>query len=431
MKIFLLNLGCAKNQVDSEVLAGMLTAAGHVMVKDISSAETAIVNTCGFILPAVEESVDAILELEAMKQRGKLKSIGVVGCLVKRYGIELMKEFPSIDFWADPQDWQMVMEYLGTPVTMWERGFLPETRWWTRYLKISEGCNSSCSYCTIPSIRGPLKSLPVSGILREAEILLEQGAREICLVSQDPTMYGVDISGKPMFNELLKILEGSLPRNIWLRLLYLNPSRIDEGLLRIVNESPVILPYLDMPIQHVNSTILSSMNRPGNKSLYKKTIELARSLDPLFAIRTTLIVGYPGETEEHFSELLDFLDEMKLDRVGAFTFYPEEGTPAASLDGQIPQEVKDSRYRRLMEFQADISLSRQKRLEGQCISVILEEIGEKEGLSWGRSYRDAPEVDGMVGIAGAEECAEGDLIRVRITEATEHDLFAEVVQYGE
>lgn len=427
MKIFLLNLGCAKNQVDSEDLAGMLVSAGHEIVGDVSSAETAIVNTCGFILPAVEESIDAILDLEKMKQEGRLKSIGVVGCLVKRYGVELMKELPVIDFWAGPQEWHRVMEYLGSPLTEWQRGFLPETRFWTRYLKISEGCNSRCSYCTIPSIRGPLKSLPLSQILRDTEVLLEQGAREICLVSQDPTMYGVDISGRPMFNELLKSLEGFMPRNVWLRLLYLNPSRIDEELLHIVNESPVILSYLDMPIQHVNPVILSSMNRQGNSDMYKKTIDLARSLDPLFAIRTTLIVGYPGETEEQFSELLDFLGEMELDRVGAFTFYPEEGTPAASLEGQVPQEIKDHRYRRLMEFQADISLSRQKKLEGQCISVILEEIGSKEDLSWGRSYRDAPEVDGMVGISGADEFSEGDLIRVRVTEATEHDLFAEVL----
>jgi len=426
MKIFLLNLGCAKNQVDSEDLSGMLISAGHEIMNHVEDADLAIVNTCGFIRPAVEESVDAILDLEMLKKEGRLSAIGVVGCLVQRYGEELKQELPSVDLWAGPQEWGKVLKYLGTPVREWERGIIPETRWWSRYLKISEGCNSSCSYCTIPSIRGPLRSVPVSEILKEVELFLDQGVREICLISQDPTMYGADLSGKPMFTELLRILEASVPRDMWLRLLYLNPYRIDAGLIELVHESPVILSYLDMPIQHVSPGILKSMNRPGNKDLYMRMIRHARNLDPLFAIRTTLIVGYPGESERDFCELLDFLGEMELDRVGAFPFYPEEGTLAATLPDQIDKEITDSRYRRLMEFQAEISLSRQRLMEGKCIPVIVEEIGETNDLSWGRSSRDAPEVDGMVGISGAEGHKEGDMITVRVSEATEHDLFAEV-----
>ena len=429
MDFYILNLGCAKNQVDSEYLAGLLSSAGHRLVSDVEDAEIGIVNTCGFIQPAVEESVDAVLDLELLKEKGILKKIGVVGCLVKRYGDELRKELPTVDFWAGPQEWSKVLSSLSIENNPPSRILMPDGSFWSRYLKVSEGCNEKCAYCIIPSIRGVLKSEPIGEIISEAVTLIENGAVEICVISQDPTAYGMDIYGRPMLKELIHEFDRSLPEDIWVRLLYLHPKRLDRELLEMVYNSKVILPYLDIPLQHVNGTILKSMNRTGSEQEMKNIFRMARQMDPLFALRTTLMVGYPGETEKEFQQLLDFLEEMELDRVGAFPFYPEEGTVAASLPGQVPQEEKQCRYSRLMELQEEISLARQKSFEGKELDILIEEIDPVENIAWGRSYRDAPEVDGSVCVQYAKGLEKGKVVKVMVNEATEHDLFSEVLSY--
>ena len=427
MNFYILNLGCAKNQVDSEELSGLLEAAGHKIVGSAEDAEVAIVNTCGFIRPAVEESVDAILDLEVLKRQGNLKKIGVVGCLVKRYGEDLKKEVPTVDFWAGPQEWDKVLNALGTEKLGHQRILMPNDPFWTRYLKISEGCNEKCSYCTIPSIRGSLKSIPIDMILEEAEELISSGARELCVISQDPTAYGMDLYGKPSLKNLIGELDRSLPDGVWARLLYLHPKRIDEELLEMVNDSRVVLPYLDIPIQHVDLGILTRMNRLGPWKDPTEIFRIARRINPFFALRTTLMVGFPGETEDEFNELLEFIEGMQLDRVGAFTFYPEEGTAAASMPLQVADEVKEARYTELMEVQEKMSLKRQKLFEGTNLDVLVEEVDQEGEVYWGRSYRDAPEVDGSVCIESDYDLEPGTIVKVKVKEASEHDLFGEVI----
>ena len=430
MKLFLLNLGCSKNQSDSEDLAGFLEAAGYEIVDEVSKAGIAIINTCGFIRPAVEESVESILELEELKNQGSLDTIGVIGCLVNRYGDDLKREFPSVDFWAEAQEWEKVFSELGRKIVPAKKGAISVTTWWSRYLKISEGCNCNCSFCTIPSIRGALKSIPLKLVIKQAQDLVESGARELCIVSQDPTMYGMDSAGRPIFKELLQELGSSVPNDIWIRLNYLNPSRVDIDLLEIMSETPNILPYLDSPVQHVNVDIIRAMNREGSKKKFNELFARARGIDPYFALRTTFIVGFPGETDSQFEEILDFLEENRIDRVGAFPFYPEEGTPAAGMVPVIDDKIKESRYNRLMEVQAEISLQRQRFFEGKTMDILVEDVNSEKDIVWGRSYRDAPEVDGMVGIQDLPQgclLKEGQFITVKITEATEHDLFAEVI----
>jgi ribosomal protein S12 methylthiotransferase len=436
MDVYLLTLGCAKNQSDSEDLAGYLELAGCNVVDDVSDAEVAVVNTCGFIQPAVEECIDAFLELEELKAQGRLNKIVVAGCLVNRYGEDLKKEFPSIDFWAFSQEWKEVTNYISEEIGTFtipknvRKGKLPVTNWWSRYLKISEGCDRHCSFCTIPSIRGRLRSLPVKKIILQAEDLVKTGARELCIVSQDPTMYGTDIAGRPLFLELLKDLERSLPENLWIRLNYLNPTGIDKNLLEYMASSSVILSYLDAPVQHVDQKILRNMNRMGSMDEFSKLFLAAREIDPSFALRTTFITGFPGENETQFDRILEFMEEIKFDWVGAFPFYPEDGTPAADLKPQTEKRVRELRYQKLMSLQAEISLERQRMFEGALLDILVEDVSSDDDFIWGRSFREAPDVDGTVGIQRSERTASlgvGDIIRTRITDSAEYDLFAEVV----
>ncbi|WP_286846394.1 MULTISPECIES: 30S ribosomal protein S12 methylthiotransferase RimO [Aminobacterium] len=422
MNIYVINLGCAKNSVDSENLIGMLEGSGFHVVKKLEEAQVALVNTCGFIQPAVEESIDVILDLEKMKQEGHLQKIGVVGCLVNRYGEDLKKELPTVDIWARSEEWESVILQLGGAPAPWHRGQLPETRLWSRYLKVGEGCDSFCSYCTIPSIRGRARSYPIERLVNQATHLVEEGAKEICLVGQDLTIYGRDIYGKSSLLSLLNALSCAIPQSVWLRLLYLHPDRIDSNFIDCLGDVPGVLPYLDIPIQHVDEHILRAMNRKGTESSLRHLFEYIRAKNPLFALRTTLIVGFPGETDVQFEKVLDFLEDMEIDRVGAFTYCQEDGTVAATLSEQIPQDVKEERYRRLMELQSEISWRRQQLFEGKELMVLVEEKDIEEGIAWGRSYRDAPEVDGLVGIINGAHLQEGALVNVKIKEASEYDL---------
>lgn len=425
MKVFLLSLGCAKNQVDSERIAGLLEGTGYELVEEASEADVGLVNTCAFIRPAVEESIEAILELENLKKTGRLKRIGVLGCLFNRYGTELVKELPSVDIWARCEEWQAVLEGLGhSSLPLPQRRLLPGAYPWTRYLKIAEGCDHRCAYCTIPSIRGPLRSLPFDELVRETHALVEEGGREICLVAQDLTAFGLDRSGKSELPQLLDLLDSSLPEGVWLRLLYLHPSRIDEALLEHLASLKHVLHYLDVPIQHADERILAAMNRPLSRDRLKRIFETARRIDPDFALRTTCLVGFPGEDEAAFSNLLSFVEEIVFDRLGAFPFYPEEKTPAFSMTSQVPEKVKRARVERLMRLQAELSLSRQQRFIGRTLEVLVEDVFE-DGTASSRSYREAPEVDGEVLFSSLGSVIPGQKAFVRVTEALEHDLIAE------
>lgn len=426
MKLYLLSLGCAKNSVDSENLLGLLRSGGAEIVSTPEEADTVVVNTCGFIQAAVEESVDAILDLELMKEQGRIEKIVVVGCLVNRCEGELKRELPSVDLWARAEEWDLVAAGLGLKGGGAARGILPETRRWSRYLKVGEGCDTFCSYCTIPSIRGRARSMAMEDLAAQAAELADQGAREICLVGQDLTIYGRDRYGTPRLTELLERLDDALPEGVWLRLLYLHPTRVDERFIDFVAGSRRVLPYLDIPIQHIDGALLGSMNRPDDEGHIRRIFSYARSVDPGFALRTTVMAGYPGETEDQFRKLLDFLGEAEIDRVGAFVYSKEKGTPAARMGGQIPKRVKERRYARIMERQAEISLERQRFFLGKTMTVLVDEAVQGEEFAWGRSYRDAPEVDGLVGIPMGDGIEQGEFVEVRVTDVTEHDLFAEI-----
>ena len=422
MKIFITSLGCAKNQVDSECLAGELARGGHTLVSNVETADCAIINTCGFIQPAVEENIAAILDLEELKIAGKLKKIGVVGCLFNRYGTELASSFKAVDFWAKSEDWKSVLEALGSKAQgIRVRANLPDAPRHTRYLKISEGCDNNCTYCAIPSIRGGLKSLPVKTIVDEAMSLVNEGARELCVVGQDLTAYGMDMGGGPRLVELLDALEENLPRDVWLRLLYLHPDRVTHKLLERVVSGKNILHYLDIPIQHSDEQILSAMNRGVSGERLAEIFSFARALDPDFALRTTCMVGFPGEKAKHFKNLLAFLEKTQLDRVGAFTYFAEEGTKAAEMPCQVTKRTKAARLAKLMELQENISLMRGQRFVGRTLDVLVELVNGE--FAEGRSYREAPDVDGVIEFKPKSKLKPGDFVKVKITEALPHDLY--------
>jgi len=428
-KVFILSLGCAKNQVDSEKLAGMMTSQGFEIVDSLDAADIVLVNTCAFIEPAVKESIDALLGLEELKASGKAKKIGVLGCLLNRYGDDLKKEFPTVDIWAKAEEWDKVLAYLGKdkPSTSCVRGFIPETVKWSRYIKIAEGCNNRCSYCTIPEIRGPLRSRPIKEIVEEAQFLASQGAKELCLVGQDLAAYGMEIDGQSHLTELLDILDKDLPSDLWIRLLYLHPAHIDEKMLDFISSCRKVLRYLDIPIQHVDDEILSSMNRKVTEKDLRKIFSYARSIDPDFTLRTTIIIGFPGEDEGKFEKVLRFLEDMEIDRVGAFLYSPEDGTEAATLGRQVPERIKQERYDTLMELQAFLSLRRQERFLNRTLKVLVEENHNYDGYALGRSYREAPEVDGVIVIKNANNLVPGSFVNAKVVSVSEHDMEAEVI----
>ncbi len=427
--VYIISLGCPKNFVDSEHLGGVLQASGLRIVNSPDEADVALVNTCGFLQAAVEEGIQVILELERLKKEGVVKQIAVVGCMLNRYGDDLKAEFPTVDFWAKSEEWGVLLQKMGRAIpaeTPCGRAALTDTPW-TRYLKISEGCNSHCSYCAIPGIRGRLRSQPIQKIIDEAHRLVAEGAKELCLVGQELSIYGEDLFGKPSLPLLLDELEKELPRGLWLRLFYLHPSLVDAAFLERVAASPLILPWLDIPIQHIDDDILRRMRRPPVEKHIRELFKTGRSINPDFAFRTTLMVGFPGETREQFDKLLDFVEDIGFDRLGAFTYSPEDGTPAASFPDQIPEEEKTARYNELMELQQEVSTARQARFVGKTLDVLVEEFDEESGGRIGRSFRDAPEIDGEVSVSGAESAVPGDMIRVKITGSSEYDLSGEMI----
>ncbi|OQB45052.1 MAG: Ribosomal protein S12 methylthiotransferase RimO [Synergistetes bacterium ADurb.Bin155] len=399
------------------------------MVSSTDEADGAIVNTCGFIAPAVEESIDAILDLEILRRSGKLKFLGIVGCLVNRYEKDLRSEIPSADLFARVGDLETIAKAMNGGSLCQDRVLLPGSPAWTRYLKISEGCDNRCSYCTIPGIRGRLASVPPEEVYREAARLVSEGAKEICLVAQDLSAYGRDLGDRVDLGVLIDGFEDRFRgEDLWFRLLYLHPGRVGRGLIERVASSDLFLNYMDLPVQHASNRVLEAMNRGGSEGDRALGLfSFARSLDPRFALRTTLMVGFPGETDEDFEILLEFLQTALIDRVGVFPFYPEEGTPAAEMEGQVVEEVKMERMERLFSLQERISYERQRTFEGEVLKVLVDECHPGEGYLEGRSFREAPEVDGVVEASLKTAVRPGEFVKVKVLEALEHDLVGEVV----
>jgi ribosomal protein S12 methylthiotransferase len=429
----LITLGCPKNVVDSETLEGLLRGAGHVPADRPSAADLLIVNTCGFIDASKEESINAVLELASAK-RPEQKLI-VAGCLTQLYGEELGREIPEIDHIFGVDQWEGVAALAGgharAPYDIPAAGGVGPRRV-SAYLKISDGCNAPCTFCIIPTIKGRFTSIGGGEIVRTARRLVAEGARELVLVAQDSTAYGEDLGHRDALPDLLRLLAEAVP-GTWLRLMYAYPGRVTPRLIRAMAEVPEVVPYLDMPLQHGSVSMLKRMRRPANMAMVRRTLHDLREAMPEIALRTSLITGFPGETEAEFEELLDFVRETRFDHVGVFTYSPQERTPAATMPEQIPERVKRERRAAVMALQQGISLAKNQALIGTELDVLIEAAAPvKRGANrngapvWlGRSYRDAPEVDGTVLVHGP--AAPGEIARVRVTAAGPYDLAADVI----
>lgn len=429
MNIGILSLGCPRNVVDSEEILGRLRFKGHNIV-DITKADVAIVNTCAFIDEAKKESIDAILELIELKKQGQLKKIIVYGCLSQRYGKRLIKELPKVDAFVGA---------IALNHSSKRYGILPKH---FAYLKICEGCLNNCSYCAIPKIKPKFTSLNEKDVLKKVELLDKSGVSELNIIGQDITGYGTDIYGAPMLAKLLqKILKKSKNIN-WFRLLYLYPSRVSNELLAVIKDEERICKYIDLPLQHINNRILKLMNRKTQKKQILDLIEKIRKAIPSVALRTSLIVGFPSETEKEFKELLNFINEVKFERMGAFIYSREEGTLAYSLTKQIPPQIKSRRFNEIMSLQQKISREVNKKFLDKNIDVLIEE--KEAGYYLGRSQHDAPEVDGLVyvypvrkdnsnksgfsnGVNSLATLKPGSLVKVKVTDTLEYDLVGETL----
>jgi len=429
---YLLTLGCPKNEVDSQGMERLLQEAGYIPVDDPDTAQFLIVNTCGFIDIAKEESVQALRELAELKGPGQF--LIAAGCLSQRYGLKLAEEVPALDGIIGTRRWMEIASLLeelpgNGPVVMVgdppegspERRHRFVVKGASAYLEISQGCSASCAFCAIPLIKGPARSRPPEAIVEDARELASQGVKELILVAQDTTAYGWDRGERDGLASLIERILAAAPKLRWLRVMYAYPQHVTPKLIEVMASHPQICHYLDMPLQHAHPDVLRRMNRPSDVEWVRRLIEKLRGAMPDISLRTSFIVGYPGETEEEFETLLDFIREMAFDKVGAFTYSREEGTLAAELPHQVPEEVKRERYDRLMSLQQGISLARNEEQVGRVLDILIEGCGK--GLSVGRSYRDAPEIDGLVLVK--DELAPGEMVPVHITGALEYDLIGE------
>lgn len=440
MNVLFISLGCDKNLVDTEVMLGLLASKGHQMTDDETQADVIVINTCCFIHDAKEESIQTILEMAEYKKEGKLKALIVTGCLAQRYKNEIVEEIPEVDAVLGTTSYDKVAEAIDEAlnghvmVEMTDIDALPivETKRLVTtgghfaYLKIAEGCDKHCTYCIIPKIRGNFRSVPMENLLKEAKELADQGVKELILVAQETTLYGKDIYGEKSLHKLLKEL-CKVPGIQWIRILYCYPEEITDELIQVIKEEKKICHYLDVPIQHASNAILKRMGRRTSKEQLVEIIEKLRREIPDISLRTTLITGFPGETEEQHEELLDFVDEMEFDRLGVFTYSPEEDTPAAEMDGQIAEEVKEDRQAELMELQQDIAFDRAEDMIGREVLVMIEGKVADENAYVGRTYKDAPNVDGLIFVNTDEELMSGDFVKVKVTGALEYDLIGEIV----
>ena len=446
MNILFISLGCDKNLVDTEVMLGILAKRGHQMVDDETQADIIIINTCCFIHDAKEESIQNILEMAQLKEEGRLKALIVTGCLAQRYKDEILQEIPEVDAVLGTTSYEEIanvidgilsdspMERADSRMTMKDIDYLPAvdagrlvtTGGHFAYLKIAEGCDKHCTYCIIPKIRGDFRSVPMERLLKEAQQLADQGVKELILVAQETTLYGKDIYGKKMLPELLREL-CKIKGIRWIRILYCYPEEITDELIQVIKEEPKICHYLDLPIQHASNVILKRMGRRTSKEQLVEIIGKLRTEIPDIALRTTLITGFPGETKEQHEELMDFVDEMEFERLGVFTYSPEEDTPAAEMPDQVPEEVKEERQAELMELQQDIVFDRAEEMIGEELLVMIEGKVADENAYVGRTYRDAPNVDGLIFVNTDEELMSGDFAKVKVTGAMDYDLIGELL----
>lgn len=438
ISILFVSLGCDKNLVDSETMIGLLQDKGYEITTEEKNADIAVVNSCCFIGDAKEESIETIIELGKLKETGKLKSLIVTGCLAQRYKDEMLEELPEVDAILGTMSIESIVEAVEESLT--KKGYthfddvnyLPKTYdrrvitsgTYMGYLKIAEGCNKRCTYCIIPSVRGSYRSIPIEDVMKQARYLVDNGISELCLVAQETTLYGLDIYGKKSLPELLQRLS-AIEELKWIRLLYCYPEEITDELIEEMKTNPKVCHYIDMPLQHSENSILKRMGRATTKEEILERIKYIRQEIPDVILRTSLIAGFPGETLEDHNALMEFIDEVEFNRLGVFTYSPEEDTPAATFDGQIDEAVKQQWRDEIMELQQEISYDLNAAMVGKCMEVIVDGYVYKDDMYMCRSYMDAPDIDGLVFVHSDEELISGDFITVRITDFNEYDLIGE------
>lgn len=441
MNILFVSLGCDKNLVDSEVMLGMLKERGYTFTDDQTQADAAVVNTCCFINDAKEESIQTILELAELKKTGQLKALVVAGCLAQRYQEEIQKEIEEVDAIIGTTALEKVVETLDevlagkgenhlealdkAPLGGKER--VLTTGGYFSYLKIAEGCNKHCTYCIIPKVRGEYRSVPMELLLDEARQLAGKGIKELILVAQETTLYGMDLYGEKKLPELLDRL-CEIEGLIWIRIMYCYPEEITQELIDVMKRQPKICHYLDIPIQSGSDRILKLMGRRTDTAQIEALVDHLREEIPDICIRTTFITGFPTETEEDFTETMEFINRMEFDRLGAFTYSPEEGTPAAGMDGQVEEEIKIRRQQEMMELQQEIAFEAAENMKGRELTVMIEGKLAEDDVYVARTYKDAPSVDGYLFVNTDWSLMSGDFVKVRVTGANEYDLIGEIIE---
>lgn len=444
MKIMFISLGCDKNLVDTEMMLGMLAEKGYQFTDDDQEAEIVVVNTCCFIGDAKEESINTLIEIGRLKETANVKMLIAAGCLAQRYRKEIREQIPEVDViigtmaidkiveaveeYQTKQYTTFVEDIDRTPVSGKKR--VVTTGGHYAYMKIAEGCDKRCSYCIIPKVRGSYRSIPMETLLKEANTLVEQGVKELILVAQETTLYGTDLYGKKSLPELLRKLS-EIRGLYWIRILYCYPEEITEELIDTIAELPKVCHYLDIPIQHASDKILKRMGRRTNQQQLKDKIAMIRSKIPDMCLRTTLITGFPGESQEDHEQSMAFVDEMEFDRLGVFTYSAEEDTPAAGFPDQIEEEVKKDRQADIMELQQEIAFEKAEGMTGQDVLVMIEGKVADENAYVGRTYKDAPNVDGLVFVNTDRELMTGDFVPVHITGSYEYDLIGEIKDENE
>ncbi|MCR5584733.1 MAG: 30S ribosomal protein S12 methylthiotransferase RimO [Lachnospiraceae bacterium] len=434
-KVMFISLGCDKNTVDTEFMLGLLRDRGYTLTNDEAEADCVVINSCAFIKDAQQESINNILEAAEYKKTGSLKRLVVAGCLSQRYAEEIKKEIPEVDAVVGTTAIDKICDAIegkGDFVENVDRLPLPETcrvvttGGYSAYLKIAEGCDKHCSYCIIPHLRGKFRSIPMDRLVKEAEFLAEGGTKELILVAQETTVYGTDLYGRKMLPELLRKLCG-IPGLSWIRVMYCYPEEITDELIETIASEPKICHYLDLPIQHASDVILKRMGRRTDRAELEEIIGKIRKRIPDVALRTSLISGFPGETDEDHAALLDFVKKIGFERLGDFTYSKEDGTPAAKFKDQIPERIKNKRRKDVMTLQQKISAEKGKEKIGKVLDVIVEGKLPEDNIWIGRSYMDAPGVDGYVFLSSAGNYMSGDIIKVKITGSKEYDLIGEAI----
>lgn len=439
MKILFISLGCDKNLVDTEMMLGMLTDKGYFITNDENEADVVVVNTCCFINDAKEESINTILEMAELKKGGNLKALLVAGCLAQRYKEEIQTEIPEVDAIVGTTAIDSIVEAMEEVLAgkkqnhiedinrkpVYDKKRMVTTGGHYAYLKIAEGCDKHCSYCIIPKVRGNYRSIPMESLIEEAKQLVEFGAKELILVAQETTLYGKDLYGEKSLPKLLhKLCE--IDGLYWIRILYCYPEEITDELIETIRTEEKVCNYLDIPIQHASDRILKRMGRRTNQQELRDMVAKLRNAIPDICLRTTLITGFPGETQEDHEELLAFVDEMEFDRLGVFTYSPEEDTPAATFAEQVEEEIKTDRQADIMELQQEIAFEKAEDMIGRTVLAMIEGKVPDEHAYVARTYKDAPNVDGFVFIQTSEELMTGDFVRAKITGSYEYDLIGEI-----